>query len=197
MWPCFSEWFWWYRWPKMAFKMSQEFPTISLDVSSISCVLRRHSFENKWLADSLVVPFTNAFSMVAFTYSIFSAHLIVNVTLHSESSLECCGTSYADQSFRRWGLLYCSRCLLQSHACVSLHGVLDIYINNKDQINCRTNRETRVVPPQPHPPLSNFLCWTVRLSLILTSACNFSSTRCACRCMNFVLWRLINLIYYI
>ena len=27
------EWFWWYLWPKMAFKMSQEFPTVSLDIT--------------------------------------------------------------------------------------------------------------------------------------------------------------------
>ena len=29
-----SEWFWWYLWPKMALEMSQEFPTVSLDVTN-------------------------------------------------------------------------------------------------------------------------------------------------------------------
>ena len=35
-----SEWFWWYLWPKMAFKMSQEFPTVFLDMYIKPCCLQ-------------------------------------------------------------------------------------------------------------------------------------------------------------
>ena len=31
------EWFWWYLWPKMALEMSQEFPTVSLDITNKAC----------------------------------------------------------------------------------------------------------------------------------------------------------------
>ena len=31
-----SEWYWWYLWPKMAFKLSQEFPTAFLDITKLS-----------------------------------------------------------------------------------------------------------------------------------------------------------------
>ena len=41
------EWFWWYMWPKMAFKMFQEFPTISLNISltePVPALLRPETF---------------------------------------------------------------------------------------------------------------------------------------------------------